>query len=157
MNLKLEEIGNTANSTASHFFLDNRPFCFVVEDGHRDIKVKHETRIPAGKYRVVPRYAGSFYQKYKKQHGHKFVLHVQDVPGFEYILIHIGNTIKDTSGCLLVNRYVGIGIDGNYDGKDSTSVYKMLYTLVSLALDRGEEIWLEIKRNPLQIKPALIT
>lgn len=149
MNLRLEEIGTTPNSTGSHLFIDNRPFCFTVEDGYRDKKIKHETRIPAGRYRVVPRTVGSFFEKYKKQFGHKFVLHLLDVPGFEYILLHIGNTVKDTSGCVLVNRFLGLGTDGNYTGTDSTSVYKLMYSLAEKALERGEEIWIEIQRRKI--------
>lgn len=149
MNLFLEEIGTTPNSTGSQLFLDNKPFCFVVEDGHRDKKIKHETRIPAGRYQVVPRTEGSFFAKYSKAYGHKFVPHLLDVPGFDLILFHIGNTVKDTSGCLLVNRFIGIGIDGNYCGKDSASVYKLLYSLMAAALERGEEIWIEIQRREI--------
>ena len=33
---------------------------------------------------------------------HKGMLWVRDVPGFEYILIHTGNTDEHTSGCLIV-------------------------------------------------------
>ena len=33
---------------------------------------------------------------------HKGMLWVRNVPGFEYILIHTGNTDEHTSGCLLV-------------------------------------------------------
>jgi len=146
MNIFLEEIGLTPNSTASHLFVDNKPFCFTIEDGHRDIKVKHESRIPAGRYKIVPRTVGSFYEKYKRNFNHKFVPQLEDVPGFEFILIHIGNTVKDTSGCILVNRFVGLGTDGNYSGIDSTSVYKLLYSLIALAFERGEECWIEIHR-----------
>lgn len=146
MNLFIEEIGLTNDSTAGHLFVDNRPFCFTIEDGHRDRKIKHETRIPAGRYRVVPRTTGSFFEKYKNQHGHKFVPHLLDVPGFDLILIHIGNTVKDTSGCILVNRCIGLGRDNCYYGQDSTSVYKTLYSLMEKALERGEEIWCEIHR-----------
>ena len=151
MNLILEEMCSTKNSTASCLLIDNAPFCFVVEDGARDKKVKHETRIPAGKYQIKPRRAGSFFQRYSKQFAHKFVPHILDVPGFEWILIHIGNTIKNTSGCLVVNRFIGIGPDGNYMGTDSASVYKLLYSLMDKALEQGEEIWIEVRRN----KPAI--
>jgi len=151
MNLILEEIFTTKNSTASCLTVENRTFCFVIEDGDRDKKVKHETRIPAGKYQIKPRRAGSFFQRYSKMFGHKFVPHLQQVPGFEFILIHIGNTIKDTSGCLLVNRFVGLGADGNAAGKESTDVYKLLYSLMDKALEQGEEIWIEVRRN----KPAI--
>jgi hypothetical protein len=147
MLLELFEIANTANSTASLMAVDGRPLCFVVEDGPREKKVKHETRIPAGVFKILPRKEGSFFTQYSKNFGHKFVLHLQDVPGFEFILIHIGNTIKDTSGCLLVNRFVGLGIDGNFSGTDSTSVYKLLYSLAAAALERGEKIYIKINRN----------
>lgn len=149
MILRMTEIGSTSNSTASHLFIDNIPFCFVIEDGHRYAKVMHETRIPAGRYRILPRRSGKFFSNYSKRWGHKFVPHLIDVPGFEYILIHIGNTIHDTSGCLLVNRQVGLGRDGNYFGADSTSVYQLLYLLMEKALERKEEIWIEIQRNPV--------
>lgn len=149
MNLYLAEIGSTTNSTGSHLFVDNRPFCFVVEDGWREKKVKHETRIPAGKYQIFPRSEGKFFDKYSKQYGHKFVPWIYNVPGFEFILIHIGNFVSDTSGCLCVNRQIGLGNDGNYYGADSASVYKLLYSLMDKALERGEEIWIEIQRNPI--------
>jgi hypothetical protein len=149
MNLFLEEIGTTPNSTASHLFLDNRPFCFVVEDGHRDAKVAGETRIPAGRYQVVARRVGTFFEKYLKQFGHKFSIELRKVPGFDGILIHIGNTVKDTRGCLLVNRFVGLGTDGNYQGTDSTSVYKLLYSLIEKAYERGEDVWIEVQRRPI--------
>ena len=149
MILFLEEIGTTANSTASHLFVDNKPFCFVIEDGHRDQKIAGETRIPAGKYQIVPRREGKFYEQYKRQHGHNFVPHLLNVPNFGLILIHIGNTIKDTRGCLLANRFVGLGTDGNYLGSDSTSIYKLLYSLMAKALARNEEIWIEIQRREI--------
>lgn len=147
MLLEVFEIAASANSTSSIMTVDGRPLCFVLEDGARDKKVKHETRIPGGVYKILPRKSGSFFTKYAKDFGHKFVLHLQDVPGFEFILIHIGNTIRDTSGCLLVNRFVGIGINGDFSGTDSTSIYKLLYSLAAAALERGEEIYIKINRK----------
>jgi hypothetical protein len=150
MNIFIEEIGTTPNSTASQLFIDGKPFCFVVEDGHRDKKVASETRIPPGRYQVVKRTEGRFYEKYKADFKHQFALHIINVPGFEYILLHIGNTIKDTKGCLLVNRNIGINpITGNYQGTDSSSVYRALYMIVAAAFERGEECWIEIQRREI--------
>jgi hypothetical protein len=33
---------------------------------------------------------------------------VQNVPGFKFILIHLGNTISDTEGCLIIGDKIGI-------------------------------------------------
>lgn len=156
MILVLEEIGTTSNSTGSQLIVDKRPFCFTIEDGYRQKKIKHETRIPAGRYRIVARKAGSFFQKYARQFGHKFVPMLLDVPGFDYILIHIGNTVRDTSGCLLVNRFIGLGTDGHYTGTDSTSVYKLLYSLMEKALERDEEIWIEVKRREIPTPNSIL-
>ena len=148
MNIFIEEIGSTNNSTVSQLFVDNRAICFTIEDGWRERKIQDETRIPAGRYRIRKRSVGKFYEKYKKAFGHTWVPHITDVPGFEYILIHIGNTTKDTSGCILVNRCIGINSAfGDYEGTESTSVYKLLYGLMDKAFERGEEIWIEIQRR----------
>lgn len=148
MNIFVEEIGTTPNSTGSQLFVDGRPFCFVLEDGYRETKVLGETRIPAGRYQVVKHTAGKFFTKYKKDFGHDFALHIKDVPGFEWVLIHIGNTVSDTRGCLLVNRNIGITASPrDYCGTDSGSVYKLLYMLIKAAYERGEEVWIEISRR----------
>ena len=78
--------------------------CYTLEDEYRKDKVKGETRIPAGTYDIILRKVGSFHTKYSEKFKdmHKGMLWVKDVPNFEYILIHIGNTDEDTSGCLLV-------------------------------------------------------
>lgn len=154
MLLRLEEIAHTASSTASSLLIDGKFFCFVVEDGPRDKKVMHETRIPPGRYRILPRRVGSFFTRYSKAYGHKFVPWLQDVPGFTFILIHIGNTVTDTSGCLLVNRFIGLRPNGLFAGQDSTTVYKLLYSLMELALEREEEIWIEVIRKPIPEKLA---
>lgn len=147
MILTILEVASTPNSTASQLLMDNKHFCFVIEDGYREKKVKKETRIGAGRFPVVPVKFGRFFEAYKKKFGHKFALLVKNVPGFDGIMIHIGNYIKDTDGCPLVNRSIGMGVDGNFFGSDSTSVYKLLYSLIDAALERGEEIWLEVIRN----------
>ena len=150
MNIFIEEVGTTANSTGSQLFVDGRPFCFVLEDGYRDKKVPGETRIPPGRYQVLKHTNGKFYEKYTRDFGHDFALHIANVPGFEWILFHIGNTTKDTRGCLLVNRNIGVGASPrDYVGSDSTSVYKLLYALVKAAFERGEEVWVDVTRRDI--------
>ncbi len=147
MNIFVEEIGTTPGSTASQMFVDNKPFCFVVEDGYRDVKIAGETRIPPGRYQVRKHHTGRFFDKYKREFGHDFAIHITNVPGFEWILIHIGNTPVDTRGCLLVNGGIGLDREGNYSGILSTVTYKSLYEKVAAAFSKGEEVWIEVYRR----------
>src|SRR3990167_3887920 len=71
------------------------PAIFTLENPKR--ATSKDDRIPAGTYQCVP-YSGT---KYKN------VYHVQDVPGRSAILIHWGNTEKDTEGCILIGNRVG--------------------------------------------------
>jgi hypothetical protein len=86
--------------------IDGKFICFGLEDEYRTEKLANETRIPAGTYTVKLRTEGGFHQRYKQKFPqmHRGMLHVQNVPGFEYILIHIGNTDEDTAGCLLLGE-----------------------------------------------------
>jgi len=147
MEIFVEEIGTTPNSTASQLFIDGKPFCFVLEDGYREVKVYGETRIPAGRHQIKKRTVGRIFEQYKKKYGHAFVPELIGVAGFSDILIHIGNFVKDTLGCLLLNMWIGIGPDGNYQGQYSERAYLAFYTLISAAFDRGEEVWIEISRR----------
>jgi len=112
--------------------------CYTLEDEHREEKVMHETRIPAGTYNITLRTVGGFHGRYTNKYGdmHKGMLWVRDVPGFEYILIHTGNTDEHTSGCLIVgNTSDRKGFIGS-----SVSAYKRIYPAIAEALERGEEV-----------------
>ena len=113
---------------------------YTLEDEYRKEKVMHETRIPSGTYKVTLRTVGGFHSKYTERYGdmHKGMLWVRDVPGFEYILIHTGNTDEHTSGCLLVgdsqnnNQIKQDGFIGS-----STNNYKRIYPPIAEVLENG--------------------
>ena len=103
---------------------------YTLEDEFREEKVSAETRIPEGTYDVKLRTVGGYHSRYIDKFGsdfHKGMLHVQDVPGFEYILIHTGNTDEHTMGCLLVadSSTQNITKDGFIGA--SVSAYKRIY------------------------------
>lgn len=102
-----------SDTTISSVNIDKQRFCFGLEDEYREVKVAGETRIPAGKYQVGVRTIGGFHNRYKKRFSgiHKGMLHIMDVPGFEYILVHCGNTDAHTAGCLLVGEGVTISLE----------------------------------------------
>ena len=149
MELYLEEIATLPNSTASQLFINGKPFCFVLEDGHRDKKVPGETRIGPGRHEIVKRTHGKFYELYKRKYGHEFSIEISGVQDFKDILMHIGCFVQDTRGCTLVNMFIGIGKSGNYEGRESERAYLLLYAAIKAAFDRGEEVYIEISRRPI--------
>ena len=107
MKLEVLRFSSQKDSTNGLLFdvTDKRKFlAYTLEDEARDEKIKGETRIPAGTYKVTLRTVGGYHARYTKKYGsfHKGMLWVREVPGFEYILIHTGNTDEHTMGCLLV-------------------------------------------------------
>ena len=113
---------------------DGREFlAYTLEDEFREEKVSAETRIPEGTYDVKLRTTGGFHSRYAAKIGdwHKGMLHVQDVPGFEYILIHTGNTDEHTMGWLLVadSSTQNITKDGCIGA--SVSAYKRIYPSIA--------------------------
>ena len=146
--IKLEVLRVSSESDSSSglvFDITNgkKFLCYSLEDEYRNDKVMHETRVPAGTYQIKLRKEGGFNARYTKKYGdfHKGMLHVQDVPGFEYILIHTGNTDEHTSGCLIVgdsqenNQLLKNGFIGK-----SVQAYKRIYTPIAEALENGEEV-----------------
>ena len=146
MKIEVLRISSESDSSSGLVFnvTDGRKFlCYSLEDEYRNDKVMHETRVPAGTYQILLRKEGGFNARYAKKYGdfHKGMLHVQDVPGFEYILIHTGNTDEHTSGCLIVgdsqenNQLMKNGFIGK-----SVQAYKRIYTPIAEALENGEEV-----------------
>ena len=84
------------------------------------------------------RQEGGFHNRYSEKFPefHQGMLQVLDVPGFEYILIHIGNFETNTDGCLLVARDANTG--GKISIPDSTEGYIKFYKEVIQAALDGE-------------------
>ena len=71
----------------------------------RDIKRLGRAAIPAGGYRRVLGYSPRFSPRpFYKSCGGGLVPRLLNVSGFEGVLIHCGNTVVDTCGCILVGR-----------------------------------------------------
>jgi len=149
--MKLQVIRFSSESDSTNGLLFDRTngvkfLCYTLEDERRKEKVKSETRIPAGTYKITLRTVGGFTQRYAKKYPdiHKGMLWVRDVPNFEYILIHCGNTDEHTAGCLLV----GDSQTNNIISKDgfigsSSKAYQRIYPPIAKALEDGEEVTIE--------------
>lgn len=81
-------------------------FFYVLEDTKRDKKIKGQTRIPAGVYEVDKlKVLTPKTEQYRAKYSwFDFHIHIKNVPNFENVYIHIGNTHRDTEGCLLIGN-----------------------------------------------------
>jgi hypothetical protein len=144
MELELLRLDSQEDLTFGALFV-NEPkkyLCATLEDEHREVKVWGETRIPAGRYLLSLRDVGPLHERYKERFGeaHRGMLWLRDVPGFEYICIHIGNDEDDTGGCPLV----GYGVD-RVGGRltDSLLAYSAIYGPIADAIE-SKEAWITI-------------
>ena len=148
MILEVLRISSQKDSTSGILFdiTDNKRkfLCYTVEDEYRATKVMHETRIPAGVYQLTLRSEGGFHSRYISKYGadwHRGMIYVNNVPGFEYILWHTGNTDESTSGCLILgdsqtsNLVQADGFVGS-----SVNSYKKVYPIVRDAILSGEKV-----------------
>lgn len=121
--------------TIGSLSVNGEKFCDTLEDRVRDLaggeaKVPGETAIPEGRYKVIVNRSPKFGRDLPR---------LLDVPQFEGVLIHRGNTDKDSSGCILVG-------ENKVKGKviNSTPYEEKLVALCKAALAEGETIEIEI-------------
>lgn len=155
MLITVDRFLSTDEATLSRISVDGVFCCYGLEDQPQAVKVPDETRIPAGDYKVGLRRVGSFHIKYSAdarfKDFHKGMLHVLAVPGFENILIHVGNDDDDTSGCLLVGMEADLK---RMRVLRSADAYKKLYLKVIDAA-RADELIIKLIDNdvPEREKP----
>lgn len=148
MELRLQRYGKGPDSTGGLLLIDGKHFGYTCEDEQRAVKVPGETRIPAGRYEIKLRDEGGMTQRYHNRFEfHRGMLHLQDVPGFKWVYLHIGNTDEDTEGCPLIG-YQATTHKRDFIIGHSTSAYCDLYEQVLDAMDQGEQIFITVEDEP---------
>lgn len=126
----------TDKTTIGKLILNGEEICDTLEDTVRNgPKILGKTAIPSGHYKVVVTYSNRF----------KTALPLLlDVPGFEGIRIHAGNTDADTEGCILV----GIRSDKtpNFIGNSRFTLTNIVYPKILAAVQRGP-VYIDVRNQ----------
>lgn len=122
LNLTLKRIAKRPTYTIGRLYVDGKYFCDTLEDTDRGLqqsspesvnkakKKKGLTAIPTGKYRITLDVQSQRFSQvafYKFCNG--YLPRLLNVPAFDGVLIHVGNTAKDTEGCILVGENKAVG------------------------------------------------
>lgn len=107
MKITIERKYRKEGYTIGALFINGKWICNTLEPRDRGLKqsmsrmeiaiakVFHETAIPEGSYRVMAGLSTKFNARRP---------YLLDVPGFKGIMIHEGNTVRDTTGCIIVGK-----------------------------------------------------
>lgn len=135
MKLTLKRIALRPTYTIGKLYIDDVYFCDTIEDTVRDLnkngkfdngekKVHSKTAIPYGIYEIKWTYSPRF-KKYTPQ--------LMNVPSFEGIRIHAGNTSADTEGCLILGKNKQVGKVLN-----SRATINKFYPIIKNACSNGK-------------------
>lgn len=143
MELELVRIARRDTYTIGHLYVDGVRFCDTIEDKDRGLnqslpesvnrakKRAGITAIPIGRYRVT---LGVKSPKFSKKAQYDFcngyLPRLVNVPCFDGVLIHIGNTANDTEGCILVGKNTKVG-----KVLESGATFRALYAKLKKATD----------------------
>ena len=117
---------SSSDATIGFMSKDNEALCWTLENEEREVKIPKISAIPRGVYKLKLRIYGSHHERYARKFSwHRGMIQLEHVPNFRHILIHIGNTAKDTDGCILV----GSSATPN-SILQSTVAYEKLYKLM---------------------------
>lgn len=141
MELRVERLWPRDNYTIGRLYVNGEFFSNTLEDKVIDVnkngvfdgnekKVYGESAIPYGTYKVIFNESSKFGRKLPR---------LLNVPHFEGILIHPGNTAKDSLGCILVGKNTSKGML-----TESRATSDKLNKLIEEAQNKGEEITIEI-------------
>lgn len=154
MELKVIRKWKKKDYTIGQLYVDGKFFSNTIEDTDRglkqsmpleDIKKKKiagVTCIPSGTYGITidvqsPKYTKS---KTMMEFNNAKMPRLLSVPGYEGVLIHPGNSAKDTEGCILPGKNDKVGWVSN-----STAYFKDLYKKMKDARAKGQKITITIE------------
>lgn len=126
MKLTLVRGKSTEHSTPGVLSVDDVFEAYSLEDVQHDVKIKDQTAIPAGTYDVIINMSNRF---------KRLLPLLLNVPNFEGIRIHPGNTDADTSGCILV---------GDSHAVDFVGSSRVAFERLFAKMQKADKITIEI-------------
>ena len=153
MELKLKRIFKGDKYTIGNLFINDKKFCDTLEDTDRGLDASMSvskiialkkfgiTAIPKGTYEVVMNVVSAKFSKYKQYTfcGGR-VPRLLNVPGYDGVLMHIGNKPEDTDGCSLVGKNTVKGMITS-----STETFMSFYKILEDASKKNEKIHITIE------------
>jgi hypothetical protein len=143
MKLTLQRNPSVGGATIGTLYIDGAWVAHTLEDEVREIpgqpvaewKIHGKTAIPAGEYIVTledsPRFGAD-------------TLTIHDVPGFQFIRMHAGNTSDDTEGCILLGLRA---TECTLVGGTSRPAVALVKEDVARAISRGEQVTISISNS----------
>ena len=124
--MKLEILRDRCNKNTmiGHLYINGLYLCYTLENNSKKIK--------AGDYDCILKYSNKF---------KKLMLEII-VENRNGILIHTGNSVKDTEGCILLGFTCTESYDYIYNSKNA---FKQFWTQITNAVAKQEKIELCIK------------
>ena len=137
MKLLVKRVALKPDYTIGRLYVNGEYVSDTLEDAVRDTKIYGKTAIPCGTYKITMDVVSPKFKdrSWAKPYGGKLP-RLLDVPNYEGVLIHVGNTVEDTSGCLLVGQNK---VKGQLVNSTQTFMSLMEKHLIP-AKNRGEEI-----------------
>jgi len=140
MKLTLQRRPSLGGATIGKLYIDGVYACCTLEDEVREIegvpvsewKIKGATAIPSGQYRVTLEPSARFGPD---------TLTIHDVPGFQYIRMHAGNTSADTEGCPLLGMQA---TETTLIGGTSRPAVELVKNKVHQAILKGETVTIDV-------------
>ena len=155
MEIRVRRIALKEKYTIGKLYINGTYFCDVLEDKVRDlnkngvfdngeVKIANHTAIPYGTYEITMDVKSTKFSDFEQYPWAKeydgYLPRLTNVPLFVGVLLHVGNSDVDSSGCLLVgeNKVVGKVIN-------STITFRRLMNEYLVpAKNRGEKIYITI-------------
>lgn len=148
MEIRVRRIALKDTYTIGKIYIDGEYFCDCCEDRVRDLskeeKVPNKTAIPYGTYEITLDVKSSKFSDFNKYPWAKeydgYLPRLTNVPLFLGVLLHVGNTAEQSSGCLLVgeNREVGKVVNS------TKTFHRLMNEHLIPANKRGEKIYITI-------------
>ena len=139
LTIRLLRYFDDGETTVGMLLINNRFYCYTLEDTYHEVKVADETRIPSGTYTIKFKTELSpFTIIMRERYPEWFSYHLEllKVPGFKHVYIHNGGDHTDTKGCILVSDSLTVN-NKNTFFSNSRETFRRFYLFVSEQLNNN--------------------